>query len=30
VLGVYGGRVPAPGAGNVTIKVRYGTVRFSK
>ncbi|WP_151086008.1 hypothetical protein [Hymenobacter baengnokdamensis] len=30
VLGVYGGRVPAPGAGNVNIKVRYGTVRFSK
>jgi hypothetical protein len=30
VLGVYGGRVPAPGAGSVNIKVRYGTVRFSK
>ena len=30
VLGVYGGRVPARGAGNVNIKVRYGTVRFSK
>ena len=30
VLGVYGGQVPAPGAGNVSIKVRYGTVRFSK
>ncbi|QKG57710.1 hypothetical protein GKZ68_14370 [Hymenobacter sp. BRD128] len=30
VMGVYGGRVPAPGAGNVNIKVRYGTVRFSK
>ena len=30
VLGIYGGRVPARGAGNVNIKVRYGTVRFSK
>lgn len=30
VLGVYGGGVPARGAGNVSIKVRYGTVRFSK
>jgi hypothetical protein len=30
VLGVYGGRVPARGAGSVNIKVRYGTVRFSK
>jgi len=30
VMGVYGGRVPARGAGNVNIKVRYGTVRFSK
>jgi hypothetical protein len=30
VLGVYGGRVPARGAGSVSIKVRYGTVRFSK
>ncbi len=30
VMGVYGGRLPARGAGNVTIKVRYGTVRFSK
>ncbi|RZK24300.1 MAG: hypothetical protein EOO56_01935 [Hymenobacter sp.] len=30
VLGVYGGRVPTRGAGNVNIKVRYGTVRFSK
>jgi hypothetical protein len=30
VLGVYGGRVPTRGAGSVNIKVRYGTVRFSK
>ncbi len=30
VLGVYGGQVPARGAGSVNIKVRYGTVRFSK
>ena len=30
VLGVYGGRVPAPQAGSVNIRVRYGTVRFSK
>ena len=30
VLGVYGGRVPGPRAGNVNIRVRYGTVRFSK
>ena len=30
VLGVYGGRVPARGAGSVNIKVRYGTVRFRK
>ena len=30
VMGVYGGRVPARGAGSVNIKVRYGTVRFSK
>jgi len=30
VMGVYGGRLPARGAGNVNIKVRYGTVRFSK
>ena len=30
VMGVYGGRVPTRGAGNVNIKVRYGTVRFSK
>jgi hypothetical protein len=30
VLGVYGGRVPARGAGSVNIKVRHGTVRFSK
>ncbi len=30
VLGVYGGRMPARGAGSVNIKVRYGTVRFSK
>ncbi|MGI4873288.1 MAG: hypothetical protein ACRYFX_19170 [Janthinobacterium lividum] len=30
VLGVYGGGLAAPGAGNVNIKVRYGTVRFSK
>lgn len=30
VMGVYGGRTPARGAGNVNIKVRYGTVRFSK
>ncbi|MDB5236090.1 MAG: hypothetical protein JWR44_3083 [Hymenobacter sp.] len=30
VLGVFGGAVPAHNAGNVNIKVRYGTVRFSK
>ncbi|WP_201985689.1 hypothetical protein [Hymenobacter rubidus] len=30
VLGVFGGVVPARRAGNVNIKVRYGTVRFSK
>ena len=30
VLGVYGGPVAAPGAGSVNIKVRYGTVRFSR
>ncbi|WP_310392722.1 hypothetical protein [Hymenobacter sp.] len=30
VLGVFGGAVPARNAGNVNIKVRYGTVRFSK
>ncbi|MGI4834286.1 MAG: hypothetical protein ACRYFK_12590 [Janthinobacterium lividum] len=31
VLGVYGGgRVPGPRAGNVNIRVRNGTVRFSK
>lgn len=31
VLGVFGGAgVPARGAGTVNIKVRYGTVRFSK
>jgi hypothetical protein len=30
VMGIYGGQVPARGAGNVNIKVRYGTVRFSK
>lgn len=30
VLGVYGGRVPARGAGSVNIKVRHGSVRFSK
>ena len=30
VLGVFGGVVPARNAGNVNIKVRYGTVRFSK
>ena len=30
VLGVFGGAVPARHAGNVNIKVRYGTVRFSK
>lgn len=30
VMGIYGGRLPARGAGNVNIKVRYGTVRFSK
>ncbi|GAA4348761.1 hypothetical protein GCM10023185_04970 [Hymenobacter saemangeumensis] len=30
VLGVFGGEVPARNAGNVSIKVRYGTVRFSK
>ena len=30
VMGVYGGRVPARGAGSVNIKVHHGTVRFSK
>lgn len=30
VLGVFGGVAPARNAGNVNIKVRYGTVRFSK
>lgn len=30
VLGVFGGLLPARNAGNVNIKVRYGTVRFSK
>ncbi|UOQ98891.1 hypothetical protein MUN81_05225 [Hymenobacter sp. 5317J-9] len=30
VLGVFGGPVPAPNCGNVNIKVRYGTVRFSR
>jgi hypothetical protein len=30
VLGVFGGAVPARNAGNVNIKVRYGTVRFSR
>jgi hypothetical protein len=30
VLGVFGGALPARNAGNVNIKVRYGTVRFSK
>ena len=30
VVGVYGGGPPARGAGSVSIKVRYGTVRFSK
>lgn len=30
VLGVYGERVPGRRAGNVNIRVRYGTVRFSK
>ena len=30
VMGVYGNRQPARGAGNVNIKVRYGTVRFTK
>ncbi|MFD2721219.1 hypothetical protein ACFST9_21065 [Hymenobacter monticola] len=30
VLGVFGGAVPARNAGNVNIKVRYGTVRFIK
>jgi len=30
VLGVFGAAVPARNAGNVSIKVRYGTVRFSK
>ena len=30
VLGVFGGVLPARNAGNVNIKVRYGTVRFSK
>lgn len=30
VLGVFGRATPARGAGNVSIKVRYGTVRFSR
>ncbi len=30
VLGVFGRATPAPGAGSVSIKVRYGTVRFSR
>ena len=30
VLGVFGSVLPAQRAGNVSIKVRYGTVRFSK
>jgi hypothetical protein len=30
VLGVYGGSVPARGAGSVSIRVHHGTVRFSK
>ena len=30
VLGVFGAAVPARNAANVNIKVRYGTVRFSK
>jgi hypothetical protein len=30
VLGIFGGAVPARNAGNVNIKVRYSTVRFSK
>ena len=30
VLGVFGALVPARRAGNVSIKVRHGTVRFSK
>ena len=30
VLGVFGRAMPARNAGNVNIKVRYGTVRFSK
>jgi len=30
VLGVFGGAVPARNAGNVNIKVRHGSVRFSK
>ncbi|WP_426061364.1 hypothetical protein [Hymenobacter sp. B1770] len=30
VLGVFGGEAPARNAGNVNIKVRYGTVRFCK
>ncbi|MFC7667456.1 hypothetical protein ACFQT0_08680 [Hymenobacter humi] len=30
VLGTFGGAQPARNAGNVNIKVRYGTVRFSK
>jgi hypothetical protein len=30
VLGTFGSATPARGAGNVNIKVRYGTVRFSK
>jgi len=30
VLGVYGGRAAARGAGSVNIRVRHGSVRFSK
>ncbi|MEL5996894.1 hypothetical protein [Hymenobacter segetis] len=30
VLGTFGAAAPARGAGNVNIRVRYGTVRFSK
>ncbi|WP_152560123.1 hypothetical protein [Hymenobacter sp. IS2118] len=30
VLGTFGGALPAANAANVNIKVRYGTVRFSK
>ena len=30
VLGVFGRATPARGAGNVNVRVRYGTVRFSR